>query len=153
MSGEWGAAQDRLEDLDWLIGQWKTTTPGQDVTLTFTRDERNPAIVARFVRRAGDKVESAGTMRVAFDPQTGMLRSWHFDEDGGHGQSVWVRDGSRWVLDSVGVLGNGAETASVNLLGRVNNDEITWQSIDRVVGGQALPDTAPVKLTRVPAAK
>jgi uncharacterized protein (TIGR02246 family) len=153
MSGEWGANQDRLEDLDWLLGQWKTVTPGQDVTLTYSRDEQKPYVVAQFVKRAGDKVVYSGTMRISTDPQTGMLRSWHFDEDGGHGQAVWVRDGSRWVQDSVGVLGDGTETASVNILGRVNNDEITWQSIDRVMGDQALPDTVPVKLTRVPAGK
>jgi hypothetical protein len=50
-------------------------------------------------------------------------------------------------------MGDGAETASVNVLGRLNNDEITWQSIDRVMGDQALPDTVPIRLTRVPPAK
>jgi hypothetical protein len=45
------------------------------------------------------------------------------------------------------------ETASVNILGRVNQDEITWRSIDRVIGGEALPDTMPVRLSRVSTTK
>jgi hypothetical protein len=57
------------------------------------------------------------------------------------------------VLDATGVMGDGTETASVNVLGRLNNDAITWQSIDRVLGDQELPDTTPIRLTRVQAAK
>jgi uncharacterized protein (TIGR02246 family) len=148
MSREWGAGQDRLEDIEWLLGQWKATVKDQGITMSFARDEQKPYIIGRFTRKTGEKVDSTGSFRVGLDPQTGKLRSWHFDEDGGHGQSLWIRDGSHWVLDSAGCMGDGTETASVNLLGRLNNDEITWQSIDRVLGDQALPDTTPIKLTR-----
>jgi uncharacterized protein (TIGR02246 family) len=153
VSREWGAGQDRLEDLDWLLGQWRAAPKDQEVTLTVTRDEQKPFLLGRFTKRAGGKEVDSGTLRIGLDPQTGRLRSWHFDEGGGHGQALWVRDGSRWVLDAVGVLGDGTETASVNVLGRVNNDAITWQSIDRVMGDQALPDTVPLRLSRVPPAQ
>lgn len=153
VSREWGAGQHRLEDLDWLIGQWKATVKDQEVTLTFTRDAAKPFIVGKSTRRAGTKPPGSGTMQIGLDPQTGQLRSWHFDESGGHGQSLWVRDGTDWVQDAISVLGDGTETASVNILGRVSPDEITWRSIDRVIGGQALPDTVPIRLSRVAAAK
>ena len=148
VSREWGAGQDRLEDLEWLLGQWKATVKDQSVTMTFSRDEQKPFIIGRFTRHTGDNVDSTGSFRIGLDPESGRLRSWHFDEDGGHGQAYWVRDGNRWVLDAAGVMGDGTETASVNILGRLNDDEITWQSIDRVLGGQPLPDTTPIKLTR-----
>jgi uncharacterized protein (TIGR02246 family) len=153
ISREWGAGQDRLEDLDWLVGQWKATVKDQEVTLTFTREDQKPFIVGKFTRRDGTKPPESGTMQIGIDPQTGQLRSWHFDEGGGHGQSLWVRDGTNWVQDAVGVLGDGTETAAVNILGRVSPDEITWRSIDRVIGGQALPDTVPIRLSRVAATK
>jgi uncharacterized protein (TIGR02246 family) len=148
VSREWGAGLDRLEDLDWLVGNWTATIKDKSVTMNFSRDGQKPFILGRFTRKAGDKAEQTGTFRVGLDPQTGGLRSWHFDEDGGHGQAFWIRDGNKWVLDCAGVMGDGAETASVNILGRLNNDEFTWQSIDRVLGGQPLPDTTPIKLTR-----
>jgi uncharacterized protein (TIGR02246 family) len=148
-SREWSAGQDRLEDLDWLVGKWRAKFQDQEVTLTFTRNDKKPFLSGEFTRKTNGKVVSTGTMRISADPQTGQLRSWHFDEDGGHGQALWVRDRNQWVLDSVGVLRDGTETASVNLLGRLNNDAITWRSIDRVMGGQQLPDTVPLKLTRV----
>jgi uncharacterized protein (TIGR02246 family) len=149
MSREWGAGQDRLEDMEWLVGEWKAGGKGPEVTLTISRDGDRPFLLGKFARTDGGKPHSAGTMRIGVDPKTGQLLSWHFDEDGGHGQAAWVRDGNRWVLDAVGVTGTGIETSSTNVLGRLNADEITWQSIDRVLGDQPVPDTTPVKLTRV----
>jgi uncharacterized protein (TIGR02246 family) len=146
---EWGAGLDRLDDLEWLIGTWKGTANNDEITLSFARDEKEACIVAKTMKRSGDKEHSSGTMRIAFDPQRGQLRSWHFDADGGHGQSLWIRDGNSWVLDAIGVGGDGADTESVNILSRIGPNEITWRSIDRVVNGQPLPDTVPVKLTRV----
>ena len=99
------------------------------------------------------KVVASGTLKISLDPQRGQLRSWHFDDDGGHGQALWLRDGNNWVLDSIGVLSDGTETASVSLLGRLNPDEVTWRSIDRVAGDRPVPDTVPVKLTRVAGTK
>ncbi|HEX4590997.1 MAG TPA: SgcJ/EcaC family oxidoreductase, partial [Gemmataceae bacterium] len=138
-SREWGAGQDRLDDIEWLVGDWKTSAKGASVTLTFSRDSDQPFILGKFTRKDGGKPHSTGTMRIGVDPKTGQLLSWHFDEDGGHGQAAWARDGNRWVLDAVGVTGTGIETASTNVLGRLNNDEITWQSIDRMLGDQPLP--------------
>ena len=66
---------------------------------------------------------------------------------------MWVRDGNRWILDTVGVTGNGSPTAGLNVLGRVDADTLTWRSIDRVLDDKPLPDTVPIRLTRVPAGK
>jgi uncharacterized protein (TIGR02246 family) len=150
---EWGAGQDRLQDLDWLLGKWKATLPDQEVTLSLSRNENKTFLTGRFTRTAKGKVVTSGTMRISQDPQTGQLRSWHFEEDGGHGQALWVRDGNRWVLDSIGVLADGTETHAVNILGRINDDAVTWRSIDRVMGNHELPDTVPIKLRRVPESK
>jgi uncharacterized protein (TIGR02246 family) len=148
-SGEWGAGTDRLHDLEWLIGTWKGTPNKTEISLAIERDDKQSCLVGKTVKKADGKEQSTGTMRIAFDPQRGQLRSWHFDADGGHGQSLWIRDGSNWVLDAIGVTGDGADTEAVNILGRVGPNEITWRSIDRVINGQPMPDTVPVKLTRV----
>lgn len=149
VSREWGAGRDRLEDLDWLIGTWKAAVGDQEVMLSFSRDKKKPFLHGEITQKKSGKVASSGTMKIGIDPQRDQLRSWHFAEDGGHGQALWVRDRNNWVLDSQGVQGDGTETASVNILGRLSNDELTWRSIDRVMGDQELPDTVPIKLTRV----
>jgi uncharacterized protein (TIGR02246 family) len=148
-SREWGAGQDRLNDLEWLIGTWKGSANKAEMSLAVERDDKQSCIVAKTMVKADGKDQSTGTMRIAFDSQRGQLRSWHFDAEGGHGQSLWIRDGNNWVLDAIGVTGDGADTESVNIIGRIGPNEITWRSIDRVINGQPLPDTVPVKLTRV----
>jgi len=147
-SREWGAGQDRLEDLEWLLGSWKGSVGGNQVVLIFERDEKRPYIMGRFAKTVDGKVKEQGTMRIGIDHQRGQIRSWTFDDDGGHGQALWLRDGNNWVMDAIGVGGDGLDHESVNIIGRTNNNEFTWRSIDRVVGDQELPDTAPVKLVR-----
>src|SRR5262249_47467624 len=143
------AGQDRLEDLEWLVGTWKAKIKDDESTLVLAKDPKKPFINGEFTRKAKDKVVTSGSLRIGFDAQRGQLRAWHFDDDGGHSQSLWLRDGNNWVLDCVGIGADGLPYEAVNILGRLNNNEITWRSIDRVVGDQKLADTAPVKLTRV----
>ena len=71
------------------------------------------------------------------------------DDGGGNGQSLWQRDGNRWLIDSVGELPDGTDTAAVNVLTRLNDNEILWRSVERLLGPDQLPDTDPIKLTRV----
>ena len=148
-SREWGAGQDRLGDLAFLIGKWEGGSKGQSMSLSFEKDGDSPFILGKFTRKSDGKTVATGTMRIGLDPQRGQIRSWHFDSDGGQGQCLWLRDGNRWVVDAAGSTVDGIETAAVNVLARLNADEILWRSIDRVVGGEPLPDTTPVKLTRV----
>ena len=155
LAREWSAGRDRLEDIDWLVGTWMGTGKDKDreVSVSFRREEDKPFVVGKFTASVKGKVASSGSMKIGIDPQRGQLRSWHFEDDGGHGEALWIRDGNRWVLDAIGVAGNGAETASVNLLGRIDDNTLTWRSIDRVIAGQKLPDTPPIRLTRVAESK
>jgi uncharacterized protein (TIGR02246 family) len=153
VSREYGGGQDRLGDLAFLIGKWQGGPKGQESSLAFEKDPLGPFIVGAFTRQVDGKTVGQGTMRIGLDVQRGQIRSWHFDADGGQGQCLWLRDGNTWVLDAIGETGDGTNTAAVNMLSRLSADEITWRSIDRVVGGKPLPDTNPVKLKRVAAAK
>jgi uncharacterized protein (TIGR02246 family) len=148
-SREWGAGQDRLGDLAFLIGEWEGGPKGAEIVASFVKDGESQFILGQFKKKSDGKLAQVGTVKIGLDAQRGQIRSWHFDNDGGHGQCLWIRDGDHWVLDAIGVLADGTESDSVNLLGRLSNDEISWRSIDRVVGGKALPDTTPIKLTRV----
>jgi uncharacterized protein (TIGR02246 family) len=149
LTREWGGDQDRLEDLAWLAGTWKATVKDQEITLKYSWDRTKPFMNGSFTKKKDGKVVASGTLKIGFDITKGRLHSWHFDDDGGHGESLWSRDGDRWVLDSTGVLVDGTATASLNLLTRINSRELLIRSIDRVIGGERQPDTLPIKVTRV----
>ena len=149
ISREWGAGEDKPDDLGWLIGKWSAKAKNREIHLTFEWDDNKTFIRNKFSVKEGDKIVSTGTQMIGMDPKTGQLRSWTFDADGGNGQSLWMRDGNRWLLDSVGELPDGTDTSAVNVLTRLSDDEFLWRSIDRALGDLELPDSDPVKLTRV----
>lgn len=153
LTSEAGAGQDRLEDLDWLLGTWTTKVKGDDVKLSFVKDAKKSAITGSFTRTAAGKEPVTGTVRIAEDPETGRIRSWAFEDDGAHSQSLWHCDGKTWVLDAQGVLADGTPTAERIVLLRVGPDAITWRAIDRVLGDTSLADTPPMRLTRSAASK
>ena len=149
LSSEGAGGMDRLEDLDWLLGAWTTKVKDDNVTFHFARDAKKAVITAKFTRQAGGKDPVSGNIRIALDPETGRIRSWGFEDDGAHSQSLWQNDGKSWILDSRGVLANGTPVAERIVLQRVGPDVITWRAIDRVVGDAHLTDTTPMRLTRV----
>jgi uncharacterized protein (TIGR02246 family) len=151
LSSEGGVGQDRLEDLDWLLGQWATKVKDDAVRFSFARDPKKPVIVGTFTRTPPGKEPVTGTIRIALDPESGQIRSWGFEDDGGHSQSLWVCDGKSWILDHRGVLADGTPTAERIILQRVAPDVITWRAIDRVIDDNPMPDTPPMRLTRVAA--
>lgn len=148
LSSEGGVGQDRLEDLDWLLGEWTTKVKDDAVKMSFVRDPKKAVITGTFTRTPQGKEPVSGSVRIALDPETGQIRSWGFDDDGAHSQSLWVCDGKSWILDTRGVLADGTPTAERIVVQRVAADVITLRTIDRVVGDTALPDTQPMRLTR-----
>ncbi len=150
---EWGAAENRMIDLDFLLGTWRGQVKGQEMAVSFAREKDRPFIVGEFSTIVAGKTVSLGTMKIGLDPLSKKFMSWHFDPDGGYGHGVWLREGKHWAIDSHGVQGDGALTAAVNVLSRFGSDELGWGSIDRTVGGKAQPDAPPIRLKRVGATK
>jgi hypothetical protein len=54
-SREWGAGQDRLDDLEWLLGTWKGTVDKEPITLTLERDDKQSCIIGKTTRKKNDK--------------------------------------------------------------------------------------------------
>ena len=100
---EWAAGENRLADLDWLIGTWRGQSKDQEIVISFAPEKDRPFIVGEFTATAAGKTVSLGTMKIGLDPNIGQFISWHFDPDGGYGHSVWFRVGKHWAVDSHGV--------------------------------------------------
>jgi uncharacterized protein (TIGR02246 family) len=149
LSSEAGAGQDRLEDLDWLLGKWTMKVKDGTVTFAFTKDAKKAVVVGTVTRSVTGKAPVSGTMRIALDPETGGIRSWVFEDDGAHSQALWSNDGKSWLLDCRGVLADGTPVSEVLVLQRVAADAISWHAVDRFLDDNHLPDTKPMRLTRI----
>jgi uncharacterized protein (TIGR02246 family) len=138
-----------VEDLGWLVGEWKSTAgQGAEIHTTYTWAPGKKFLHAQFA--ISEKALSlGGTQVIGVDPATKILHTWTFEADGGVGEANWSSDGDHWVLETVGTLADGRTLTETNILRRVNDNTFTWQSIDRLLEDEPLADLAPVKVTRI----
>lgn len=146
---EWGAAEDKLQDLAWLAGNWAATSPEGETHINFAWNAEQTALTGTFETIVAGKTVSTGHQRIIRDPQSGQIHSWMFDDAGGHGEAFWTHDGNKWLLDASGIAPDGTATAATNVLTRISDDEFLWRSVNRAAGDIAVAPTDPIKLTRV----
>jgi len=155
--GRWRLAQlsespnDKVSiaDLDWLIGEWKSTGgQGAEIRTTYSWAPSKKFINVQFSIKEKD-LALTGAQVIGVDPATGSIHSWTFEADGGVGAGQWSRDGDHWVLDAAGTLNDGTTLTETNILRRINEDTFTWQSINRLLDDSEIPDLPPVKVARV----
>jgi uncharacterized protein (TIGR02246 family) len=145
---EWPDEGMALRDLDWLIGTWEAKTEDAEVHTTYTWDANKNSIRCQFTIKTPLKIIN-GTQIILKDPRNGQLRSWIFDDEGGFGDGTWMRDGKRWVIEASGVQYDGSEVTATNILTPVDADSFSWQSIQRTLDDEELPNIAPIKIKRV----
>jgi uncharacterized protein (TIGR02246 family) len=142
-------AADILASLDWLIGKWAAT--GDDWSATSKGMwTLNGRFLARTfsINRNGetDAFESAEV--IGYDNINDTIRSWIFDSEGGFGQATWTRDGNKWLAQARSTLPDGVESTAEHVYTVIEDGRITVKSINRMVDGQALPNTDLVEVTR-----
>jgi uncharacterized protein (TIGR02246 family) len=136
-------------DIGWLVGKWKSAEGGAaEIETTYSWDPGKKFIIARFTIKERE-LSYSGTQVIGVDPATGQIHSWTFGAEGGIAEADWNRDGDHWVLDVSGTTADGSAVMEKNILRRVSDDVVTWQSVNRKIGDAGLADLAPVKVTRV----
>lgn len=155
--GHWRLAQltetrnDKVSvaDLDWLVGEWKSTPrQGAEIRTTYSWAPNKKFLKVEFsLKEKG--LELSGVQVLGVDPATGGIRTWTFEADGGVGEGDWSRDGDHWTIDASGTLADGTTLTETNILRRIDADTFTWQSVNRLLGENEFDDLPPVKVTRV----
>jgi uncharacterized protein (TIGR02246 family) len=142
-------AAEALASLDWMIGKWIAS--GDDWSATSKGMwTLNGRFLARTfsINRDGetDAFESAEV--IGYDNINGTIRSWIFDSEGGFGQATWTRDGNKWLAQARSTLPDGSESTAEHVYTVIEDGRISVKSINRMVDGQALPNTDLVDVTR-----
>lgn len=138
-----------LDDLAWLIGQWKSAAGEQaEIITTYRWSPSKKFIHATFTLKEAERSLS-GTQVIGVDPATGTIHAWTFEANGGVGESDWTSDGDHWTLAAAGTLPDGRALIETNILRRIDDNTLTWQSIERTLDDAPLADLPPVKVVRV----
>jgi len=139
-----------LRSLEWAIGTWEhDTDKGQVGGITFEWTPDNNFINStRFIRVNGEDMHN-GSQTIGWDAAAKQIRSWSFEGDGGHGESVWTNSGNTWTIKTTTVLASGSTLTSTNVVTRVDADNITVQTTDQKIDGNPLPDGPVIKMKRI----
>ena len=144
----------QLKELEWLVGDWAeegTRESGVSVHSTCDWTIGDRYLIRKFSAEGKNGLVRGGTEVIGWDPRTHRIRSWMFDSDGSFGESVWTRDGNRWIVKHTGTLADGSDASVTLIVTPVDADTVTVQSKDHVVNGEKQPDLPEVKLKRRPA--
>jgi uncharacterized protein (TIGR02246 family) len=147
---EWPAAGASLRELDWLIGSWKAERDGIQVRTDYDWWHGKNFIRVQFSIKTREN-QLSGFQMIGVDAATGSIRSWAFDPDGSFGEATWTRDGKRWLQESASVLADGKTLAATNIFTPIDRDTLLFQSVERSINGETVPEIAPLRVHRIPA--
>ena len=140
--------EEQLAELQWLIGDWVDESPDALVMTSYRWTDNHCYILNDFKVQTGGRPMMTGTERIAWYPLAKTIRSWVFDSEGGFGEGIWTPEGNHWIVKRTGVTRDGKIASSTTVITQVSKDHMTWESRDRIVGGEKTPDIGPVKVTR-----
>jgi uncharacterized protein (TIGR02246 family) len=128
-----------LEELNWLVGKWQAKSEKYDITLDCDWQLDKNFLVQTFHVKSNEDDFRVVTY-IGFDPDEARFRSWFFDSRGGFGGGVWTRRDSLFKAAIVSVLPDGQVGSSVMTWEQKDDNTLTWQSVEREVNGESLPD-------------
>jgi len=147
---EGNSAASQLKQLEWVVGEWVHEGKTVAVHVSSRWAMNKNFLIQEYAVRSRDKEELSVTQWIGWDPIKGQPKSWFFDSRGGHGDGLWAREGNSWVVETAGVLGDGRRGSSVNRWHFIDDKTYIWQSQERQIDGQPVPDVE-LKFLRRPA--
>jgi uncharacterized protein (TIGR02246 family) len=141
---------DRLKELEWLVGEWVNESQDAVVHTTCKWADNGNFLTREFTMKTHGQPVLSGTQRIGWDPERGQFKTWIFDTEGGFGEGYWTRNGDEWVIKAEGVRQDGRHVSVTNILKRLSKDRASWQSVDRTLGGIAMPGIDEFTLVRKP---
>jgi uncharacterized protein (TIGR02246 family) len=147
---EAASAEEELKQIEWLVGDWVDESPTALVVTSYRWADDHRSILSEFKVQVGGRPAMTGTQRIGWDPLRKSLHSWVFDSVGGSAQGTWAQNGNQWIVKLTGVTHDGKPATATNVITRAAKDRMTWQSRDRIVGGEVMPDVEPIIIVRKP---
>ena len=141
---------ERLLELGWMLGEWVNESDDAIVLTTCKWSDDGNFLLREFDVKVEGRIALKGTQRIGWDPQQERFRMWVFDDNGGFAEGLMARDGERWLVKGSGVRSNGRTVSFTHAITILGKDRLRWETLDRTIGGVALPDTDRFTVVRRP---
>lgn len=138
-----------INDLSWLIGDWKVEGPRGDLQIKADWVAGKKIIRCTFDATTKDGQKTSQTQFIFYDPLLKRIRSWQFDWNGGYGESRWLKSGKEWMAEGCSVQSDGTTGSARYLINQLDANTFSWQSTSRRIMGRQIPDTPVLTAKRV----
>jgi hypothetical protein len=115
-------------------------------TCTWSKDGN--FLLREFDVKVEGRIALSGTQRIGWDAQRKQFRTWVFDDRGGFAEGFMSRDDNRWVSNATGVRSDGQTVSVTSAITVLGKDRLLWETFDRTLGGEVVPDTDRFTLVR-----
>ena len=139
---------ERLEELEWMLGEWVNESDDGIVNTSCIWSDDGNFLLREFDVKVEGRIALRGTQRIGWDAQRKQFRMWVFDDRGGFADGLVSRDGDRWIINASGVRSDGQSVSTTNAFTAVGKDRILWETLERSIGGEAVPGTDRFYLVR-----
>jgi len=142
------SSYEQLKPLEWMIGRWIDKDDKVEIKTECQWTKNRSFITRSFTVAAEGQINLSGMQIIGWDPVAKAIRSWTFDSDGGFAEANWTSKKDRWFIQNKGVLADGRKASMVNVIKQVDQNWFTWQTVERTVGGELLPNINEVLIVR-----
>jgi uncharacterized protein (TIGR02246 family) len=139
----------QLQDLAWLVGAWRAEQNGGQMQVECQWIGDGHFLERKYSVKRGDQIVTAGLQVIGWNAQSQAIESWTFSSDGGRSVGHWIPHRGGWITENSGTLADGTPTSAVNYFVRLDDQSLSWKSVERSVGGALLPESEEIVLKRV----
>ncbi|QDT57189.1 SnoaL-like domain protein [Caulifigura coniformis] len=144
-------ANDALQQLAWMVGDWADQTEGIATTSSFAWSRGGNFLVRRFSTQFGEEEEMSGTQIIGWDPRSHEIRSWTFNADGSFGEAIWSKNGGDWLVKSTQTLADAGVASGTYVITPVDDNSMKIGLVGHEVNGEPVPRVAAVTVVRTAA--
>lgn len=138
-----------LQELAWLVGDWKDDSPGITVECSAHWAANHSFLVRSYRVEKENQEPWEGTQIIGWDSRNKQIRSWTFDSDGSFDEGTWSKQGDSWYVTLTRTLENGGVASGTQVIKKLSPDAYNVQMIAREVNGEPVPSSDPIKVVRV----
>lgn len=144
---------DFLQPLEWLVGDWVNQGADGNVAISYRWSEDKNYLLGEFKITSSTNASRTSSQRIGWDANSGRIRSWLFDADGGFSEGVWTVLEDSVVIKSTATNPDGSTASATLNLVKKSKDSFVFSGTDRIVGANREPDFELNVTRRSPAAK
>lgn len=140
---------EQLQPLEWMIGSWVDEDDRARIVTDCSWTKNKNFITRSFTVSIGDEIDMSGMQVIGWDAAEKQIRSWTFDSDGGISEGRWTQEENRWYIKKKAVLPGGGRATATNVVEKIDDDTIEFQSIQRTLNGALKPNINEIRIIRL----